>query len=187
MIFNVPNMLTLVRVLLIPVFIFAAFSASSQVRLVGALAFGIAALTDWLDGLTARKLNQVSEIGKIADPIADRILIASALIVLYIKISDIVPLWTILIVIGRDLLMVLGWVYISYLGTRIKVTYEGKLATAILMFSVFFLMINVSDKFTLIGILGIGLFYVGVILSVVSGVRYFKLGLDTIRNSKNTT
>ncbi|WP_461373518.1 CDP-diacylglycerol--glycerol-3-phosphate 3-phosphatidyltransferase [Candidatus Aquicultor sp.] len=181
---NIPNLLTLSRLLLVPVYIYAALAASPTLHLVAALAFGIAALTDWFDGFVARRLNQVTEFGKILDPVVDRILIISAMVVLYIKISALVPLWAVLIVVGRDLIMVIGWIYISRLGARIKVAYEGKVATAILMFSVFFLLLDFRVGVLSTTTLGIGLFYIGVALSLVTGLKYVKLGISIIRSNQ---
>lgn len=180
---NLPNVLTLLRLLLIPFIIYAAFSQDAGLQLTAALIFGIAAITDWLDGIVARKLNQVTEFGKIFDPVVDRIFIASILIILYLKISSHVPLWAILIVIGRDLLMVLGWVYIANLGIRIRVTHEGKLATAVLMLSAFILLIDIGQTFDWIALTGILLFYAGVILSLVSGLKYLKVGIKAMRHT----
>ncbi|MCL6472186.1 MAG: CDP-diacylglycerol--glycerol-3-phosphate 3-phosphatidyltransferase [Firmicutes bacterium] len=179
---NVPNILTLLRLLLIPVITYVALGAAG-ISWLAAPVFGIAALTDWLDGIAARKLNQVTEFGKIFDPVVDRIFIASVLLILYIKISSHVPLWAILIVIGRDLVMVLGWVYIANLGKRIRVTYEGKLATAVLMLSAFILLINVGQTFGWITKIGVLLFYVGVALSLKSGLNYLKVGIAAIRHT----
>jgi len=185
MILNVPNTLTLARLLLMPLFGYMALANDFKLNLIAAIAFGLAAVTDWLDGIAARKLNQETEFGKIADPVVDRLLIATALIVLYVKMSALVPLWAIAIVIGRDVLMVVGWIYIAYLGTRIKVTYEGKFATAVLMFSVFFLLFNSSDSLKLFGVLGILLFYFGVALSLYSGSKYFKMGLTMLKSEQS--
>lgn len=183
LVLNFPNTLTLSRLLLIPVFVYAAVAGNFAYPWVAPVTFGLAALTDWFDGIAARKLNQTTEFGKIFDPVVDRILIASALVVLYIKISSLVPLWAIMIIIGRDLLMVVGWVYISYLGTRIKVTYGGKLATATLMGAAFFLMLNFGNGSIQLKAIGILLFYVGVALSLASGLRYLKLGVDILRSA----
>jgi len=182
---NVPNALTLSRLLLMPVFVYAALANSFELNLVAAIVFGLAALTDWFDGIVARKLNQVTDFGKIADPVVDRILVAVALVILYIKLSALIPLWAVIAVVGRDILMVLGWAYIAHLGTRIKVTYEGKAATAILMFSVFFILFKPSDDFMLFEVLGISLFYIGMVLSLYSGLKYIKLGVTMLRNRRS--
>ncbi len=183
---NLPNILTLSRLFLIPVFVYAAIASNFAYHWLAPLSFGLAAFTDWLDGQAARRLNQVTEFGKVADPVVDRILIASALVTLYIKISTLVPLWAILIVVGRDILMVIGWVYISYLGTRIRVTYEGKLATATLMGAVFFLTLNFGDGSAQLKTIGILLFYIGVALSLLSGLKYLKLAVSILRGIKTT-
>ncbi len=180
---NLPNTLTFLRLLLIPVFAYAAIAGNFAYPWFAPVTFGLAALTDWFDGIAARKLNQTTEFGKIFDPVVDRILIASALVVLYIKISSLVPLWAIMIIIGRDILMVIGWVYVSYLGARIRVTYEGKLATATLMGAAFFLMLNFADGLIGFKVIGVLLFYIGVVLSVISALRYFRVGIDMLRHA----
>lgn len=182
---NVPNVLTLSRLLLIPVFLYTALANDFKLNLVAAVVFGLAAVTDWFDGIAARKLNQVTDFGKIADPVVDRILITVALIMLYIKVSALIPLWAVIVVVGRDMLMIFGWAYIAHLGTRIKVTYEGKVATAILMFSVFFILFKPTDEFSLFEILGVSLFYIGVVLSLYSGLKYLKLGVTMLRDRQS--
>lgn len=179
MLLNVPNTLTLLRLLLIPIYTYIALDEGFSPQWVAAIAFGLAAVTDWFDGYFARRLNQVTEFGKIADPIVDRLLIASVFIILYIKLSEIVPLWTVLIVVGRDLIMVLGWLYMNRLGVKIRVSAEGKVTAGVLMFSAFFLLLD----FNPLKLIGIFLFYLGVILSLISGFKYISLGITTLKST----
>ncbi|HEY3375327.1 MAG TPA: CDP-diacylglycerol--glycerol-3-phosphate 3-phosphatidyltransferase [Candidatus Aquicultor sp.] len=177
---NVPNLLTLFRLLLVPVFVVAALSGSATYSIVAALAFGVAAATDWLDGYAARRLGQVTEFGKVADPVVDRILIAAALIVLYVKISALVPLWAIALVLGRDALMVIGWLFMYGSGKQGEVIMVGKTATAVLMISAFLLLFDAGGAFKAIEPMGIVLFYSGVLLSLISGLIYVRKSLSLL-------
>ncbi|MDI6717111.1 MAG: CDP-diacylglycerol--glycerol-3-phosphate 3-phosphatidyltransferase [Actinomycetota bacterium] len=180
---NIPNSLTALRLLLIILFMYAALAESFQLRWVAAIALGIAAITDWLDGYAARALGQVTEFGKVFDPLVDRLLIASALIVLYMKIGELMPLWAVLIVIGRDVIMVSGWLYMNHIGKRMRVKNEGKLATAMLMLSVFLLMLSLQFNSYALQIIGVLIFYAGLIGSVTSACNYVKTGITTIKSN----
>ncbi|MBE0446948.1 MAG: CDP-diacylglycerol--glycerol-3-phosphate 3-phosphatidyltransferase [Actinobacteria bacterium] len=179
-----PNILTISRLLLIPVFAYALLADGFSLRWVAAIAFGIAAATDWLDGFIARKLNQVTEFGKIVDPLVDRVLIASAIFVLYIKISNVIPLWAIIIIVGRDLMMVIGWLYISHRGKRMSVIRSGRLATATLMMAFFLLFVNVQLSSNILETASIWLFYTGMALSLISGLSYLKIGNIIMRSNQ---
>jgi CDP-diacylglycerol--glycerol-3-phosphate 3-phosphatidyltransferase len=170
---SIPNILTLLRLLSLPVFAYMALSSNSLMQFFAAIVFGLAALTDWLDGYLARKLNQVSEFGATFDPLVDRIFLVISLVVLYFTISGMVPLWSVLVLASRDLLMVLGWVFFKTVrNTRFAVTYLGKVATAILMISLFVLLASKSIQIDLGLYIGIAFFYVGLFLSVYTGIQY---------------
>lgn len=172
------------RLVLIPIFAYTALSDNSLLNLVAALAFGIAALTDWLDGFLARRLNQGTEFGKAFDPAVDRLLILSALVILYMRISSVVPAWALAIVIARDLLLVAGWLVLLLSGKKMQVIKEGKIATAVLMVSVFVLLLGFQDSLIALRILGIFLFYVGVLLSLASGLIYVRLAITALLAGK---
>lgn len=179
---NIPNTLTIFRLVLIPAYTYMALSESFSPHWLAAIIFGIAALTDWLDGLAARKFNQVTEFGKIADPAVDRIVIITALIILYFKISVLVPLWAVVLLASRDVLLIVGWLYFNHLGRRITVSSEGKLTTAILMFSVFFLLLDLN--YAILNLIGVGLFYIGLALSIFAAFNYAKLGAEILVSNK---
>lgn len=98
---NLPIGLTLVRIILVPFVVIFLISSSRVHVLLAALIFLAASLTDWLDGLIARRRNQVTTLGKLLDPIADKLLVAAALVAL-VQI-DKVPAWMVYVIVGREL------------------------------------------------------------------------------------
>jgi cardiolipin synthase len=130
--FNVPNTISLIRLALIPVFVWMV--ADGNYGWAGVLLAVIGA-TDWIDGFLARKLDQVTEIGKILDPLADRVAVAVALIASLIV--GVIPPWFAWAVIVREGLISLGALYGWANGvTRLDVRYLGKAATLALYVSV---------------------------------------------------
>jgi len=117
--FTLPNILTLIRIALIPAFVVMVLQKNGFGAL---LVFSLAGLTDALDGLTARLFNLKTKIGSLIDPVADKLLLATAFILLTFKDMDLdymIPLWLTAVVISRDLLIVLGGVVIYlWKGTK---------------------------------------------------------------------
>lgn len=131
-ILTVPNAISFARILLIPVVVVLIVQEST--RGWGILLLGIVVGTDWIDGRIARKYNQVSELGKILDPTADRLIIAAGLIALVA--IDAFPLWAAVLVIARDLFFMLVWIVLLSKHLRIDVRYIGKTATFMLMLGI---------------------------------------------------
>ena len=130
---TVANIVTVLRLLLIPFFYWAlVYGGGTRGSDTFAFAaFTLAAGTDWLDGMIARRTGTVTTIGKVIDPLVDRLLIASALVGLYV--THRVALGLLLILIGRDVYLLYGaWVLEGH-GRRLPVTYLGKVTTAVLM------------------------------------------------------
>lgn len=100
-IWNIPNFLTFFRIALIPVLVFLLLSSSELLSILSVLVFSIASITDWLDGYLARKMNIVTNLGKFLDPIADKLLIAAALVML-VGLGR-VPAWMVVVIIGREI------------------------------------------------------------------------------------
>jgi CDP-diacylglycerol---glycerol-3-phosphate 3-phosphatidyltransferase len=170
---NLPNILTILRLLAVPVFAYLAFTNSKTLHILAALLFGLAALTDWLDGFVARKMKLESEFGATLDPLVDRIFIVSSLAVLYVKATDIVPLWSVIMIASRDLLMMTGWLFFKTVrDKRIKVTYAGKVSTALIMISLFVVLLGGSINLSILESAGLLLYYVGFILSIFTGIDY---------------
>ncbi len=101
-IFNIPNLLSLSRILSVPVFIILMLEPSPVRALVAGIVFSLASATDWLDGYLARKWGQVTKVGKLLDPIADKILIMAALVTLVEIRSEVVHSWMAIVIIGRE-------------------------------------------------------------------------------------
>lgn len=130
---TVPNALSLIRILLIPVFVMLI--AEEDTRLGGFVLLGFVQATDWVDGYIARRYGQVSELGKLLDPLADRLAVAAALITFVA--TGIFPLWAALLVLVRDGLILLAALYLGLTGgPRIDVRRIGKIATFTLMWAI---------------------------------------------------
>jgi cardiolipin synthase len=131
-ILTVPNLITLVRLACIPLFIWLLFGAHRQTAAAILLA-GLGA-TDWIDGFVARRFHQVSTLGKVLDPVADRVLVATAVIT--IIIDGAVPIWFGAVTLAREALVSLAVLLLASLGARrIDVLWVGKAGTFALMFS----------------------------------------------------
>jgi cardiolipin synthase (CMP-forming) len=129
-ILTVPNILSFARIALIPLFCWLA--ANEETRLWGILLFAVVVSTDWVDGYVARRTGQVSELGRILDPVADRLAIAAGL--LTFAFSDIFPFWAALLILFRDIVLLLGGGALLWgRNIRVDVRWIGKIATFSLM------------------------------------------------------
>ena len=164
---NIPNALTLIRVVMIPIFIaILSLSHSYLGHIVAAVIFAIASITDYLDGFLARKWNVVSNFGKFADPMADKLLVMSAFIMLVgLKMA---PAWVVAIIICRELAVTgLRLLLVETGGTVLAAAMPGKIKTFSQMFAIIFLLLhwNVLGQITL---------YIALFFTVYSGYDYFK-------------
>ncbi len=129
-ILTIPNAISFLRIALIPIFV--ALIVDDDTTFAGLLLFAGVVATDWIDGAIARATGQVSELGKVLDPVADRLAIAAGLIALVVV--EAFPLWAALLVLIRDALILLaGVVLLTRRRARIEVRYIGKVATFLLM------------------------------------------------------
>jgi CDP-diacylglycerol--glycerol-3-phosphate 3-phosphatidyltransferase len=128
---TIPNIISTVRIIIV---VFAAKELIDGNNLNSFILYFIAALTDFLDGFLARKLNQISELGKILDPLTDKLMIGSAIIILFLQ--NRMPLWYVAIIIGRDLFNLFGGLLVS---RKIKFVLPsiliGKVAAVVTMFT----------------------------------------------------
>ena len=132
---NVPNLLTVSRIVLIPLFLYLIFTPTIEHRVWALVVFVIASLTDLLDGWTARKLRQETETGKFLDPLADKFLVISALIA-FLILDPLIPLWMVGVIIGRDLLITLMRYLAIKKGTTLRTSRLGKFKTAFQMIGI---------------------------------------------------
>jgi len=177
---TIPNALTFLRFLGIPLFLHLALNLHADGWAIAVLAVG--GVTDYFDGKLARAWGQTSRFGEIADPTIDRFYIVAVLVALYLR--DAIPLWLIAALLGRDLILALLSLWLS--ATKrplIEVSYLGKAATFNLMYAFPFLLLALSGSRigTLAFILGWAFAIWGTGLYLVTGFGYFA---NAIRRNK---
>ncbi len=186
--FNIPNLLTWLRILLIPLFVGIFYFEKSWVslpnqNLVATAIFTLAAVTDWFDGWLARRLNQTSAFGAFLDPVADKLMVAAALIILLQlgRLGDLGAIIT-LIIIGREIAISALREWMAQLGASksVAVSFLGKIKTVSQMIAIPLLLyddpIGVFDPHWL----GIGLIWIAVLLTLISMAYYLKMALPQI-------
>ena len=181
---NLPNRLTLMRIILIPVFLLlmvlpinlgGVICLGTHIlvtRLLATLVFIVASLTDFLDGHIARSRHLVTNFGKFSDPLADKMLVMTAFILLVSM--GIVPAWVTAIIVCRELAVTgLRLIVAETNGQVIAAAWPGKIKTATQMFAIILLLLN-NVFFNNIGLpLGLILLYVSLFFAVYSGIDYF--------------
>ena len=132
---NLPNQLTLLRIALTPVFVAFLLSASLTLRQLSLVVFIVAALTDWYDGWIARRMGYSTRWGKFLDPLADKFLVIATL-VSFVIIDPLIPMWMILIIVGRDILITAMRYTGIKKGMALRTSHFGKVKTAFQMVSI---------------------------------------------------
>ena len=176
---NVPNALTGLRALGIPLFIYLALALEADGWAILTLAIGGA--TDYFDGKLARAWGQESRFGELADPAIDRLYILSTLIVLYLR--EAIPLWVIALLLARDLILAIITIALTAKSLPpLKVTYLGKAATFNLLYAFPFLLLALHPGWagTAAYIFGWSFTWWGVGLYLFSGASYFRTGIAAI-------
>jgi CDP-diacylglycerol--glycerol-3-phosphate 3-phosphatidyltransferase len=169
---NLPNALTVLRIFLVPVLVVVLLTRAKTAEglFLGVGIFGLAVLTDYFDGYLARRRNQVTRLGILLDPIADKLLTAAAF--LSLVEMDAVPAWMVMIIIGREIAVTglrnvaAGW------GHLIPASGLGKGKMVAQVVAIFLLLLG--RRFTLLRLPGLVVIWVVVILAIVSGVDYFR-------------
>ena len=195
------NKITILRILLVPFFVVEVLyyveTGTELHRLLGVLAFGVASILDGVDGYVARRYNQRSELGTVLDPLADKLLLASAIVVLSFdhapRLGQI-PLWLTGTIIGRDLLLALGAVVVRLVVGKITVRprLTGKIATVFQMIVVVWILLRWDLYFhgclLSVLILGTGLFTgVSGLFYVWDGTQQLGTHPASLPTQKNTT
>lgn len=169
---NIPNMLSILRLLLVPVFLWLLLSGFSWTAL-GVLAF--AGASDWFDGYFARRFNQVTKIGKLLDPAADRLYIFATLIGLVLNGN--VPIWLAVVIIARDVMLALTYPVLANHGYGpLPVHYLGKAGTFSLLYALPLLLLSdlLPDTDWLLQPLSWAFAYWGIGLYWVAGILYVR-------------
>lgn len=166
---NLPNKLTVLRVILIPFFVVSLLAFDGQVQLMRNLAAGIfivASLTDMLDGKIARKYNLVTNFGKFMDPLADKLLVCSALICL-IQLRQL-PAWMVIVIVSREFIISGFRLVAAEQGIVIAASYWGKFKTTFQMIAVILMIVNLP----VLHLLTWSCTWIALILTVISLVDY---------------
>ena len=179
---NLPNKLTIMRVILIPFFVFFLLSPyfPAYGNYIAVAIFIVASLTDMLDGKIARKYNLVTNFGKFMDPRADKRLVCSAMICL-IEL-DRLAAWIVIVIIAREFIISGFRLLASDNGVVIAASYWGKFKTTFQMLMVIVLILDIQMPF--FQILGTVLTYVALILTVVSLIDYIVKNKDVLKDQK---
>ena len=164
-IFSKPNQITFIRILLIPVFVMFLLIDIAYRDYIAAFIFIILSLSDALDGYIARKKSQVTGIGKIIDPIADKLLISSALIFLIPRVE----LWMVVVIIAREIIITIARIFFLPRGVVISASNLGKIKTISQIIAIVAVILNVPFNW--------GLMLIAVIITIVSGLDHLiKMG-----------
>lgn len=179
---NLPNKLTLFRVILIPFFVFFLLAPffEGYGNYIAVAVFIVASLTDLLDGKIARKYNLVTNFGKFMDPLADKLLVCSAMICL-IETGKLAS-WIVIIIIAREFIISGFRLIASDNGVVIAASYWGKFKTTFQMLMVIVLILDFPNQY--FRILGTALTYIALILTVVSLVDYIAKNKDILKEQK---
>jgi len=180
---NIPNLLTLLRILLIPFFFVVYVLDAGWSNQVATIIFVVAAVTDWLDGYMARRLNQYTTFGAFLDPVADKLIVATALVLLATdeKVLNLVfsiPLFaaSVAIIIGREIVISALREWMAELGKRasVAVSYVGKVKTTLQLIAISLLIYSQPLYGLPIFKLGEVLLYIAALLTLYSMFVYLK-------------
>ncbi|MEC7814757.1 MAG: CDP-diacylglycerol--glycerol-3-phosphate 3-phosphatidyltransferase [Pseudomonadota bacterium] len=171
---NLPNLLTLSRIIMIPVFVVVFYLPMEWSLLVSAAIFALAGMTDWLDGYLARRLNQSTPFGAFLDPVADKLMVAVALAVLIEAYSAVLLTIPATVIIGREIVISALREWMAEIGSRasVAVSYIGKIKTTAQMVAIVGLLGFPPGH--LLAYVSIGLLYIAAGLTLWSMVLYLK-------------
>ena len=171
---NLPNKLTLLRICLIPVFVIVMLSQMNNFFLISCIIFILASITDFLDGRIARKHNLVTDFGKFMDPLADKLLVLSALICMIEY--NLVAGWMVIIIVARELTVSILRAIAADNGGKIKTTSQ--------MIAIILLLIGANYSNETIVFIGTIAMYIATIFTLYSGIDYLYKNKELFMNSK---
>src|SRR5918996_3326666 len=173
---QLPNALTVARLAVIPAFVPLLLVAEGGKGGPGAILFGGAGVTDKIDGWLARRWQVESAFGKVADPLADRLLIDAAVVLLFL--ADRLPWPALVLIVGRDALLVAGYKVVVPQGYEFEVNTLGKLATWLLYAALAFIMVTSPGTDW-----PLWLFWTGVAVAALAGTQYLRKGWREVRRT----
>ncbi len=171
---NIPNILTSLRILLIPCIVVVYYLPYKWSLFAAAAIFGLAAVTDWFDGYLARKLNQSTAFGAFLDPVADKLMVAVALVMLVETYSSVYVTLPAMIIVGREIVISALREWMAEIGKRasVAVSNVGKIKTALQMLAILLLLASTPN--TMLSYAGIATLYGAAILTLWSMWVYLK-------------
>ena len=164
---NLPNVLTMLRILLVPVLVVALLNETSNGDLLAAIVFALASLTDAMDGYLARSRDAITTFGKLMDPIADKLLIIAALVALVSL--DRLAAWVAMVIIAREVAVTMTRMQATQQGVVIAANWWGKAKTIVQVAAIFLLIVAGDPSPVWVD----GVVYGAVAITIVSGVDYF--------------
>ncbi len=175
---TLPNAIGFVRLALIPTFLVLAFSSDDGTGALPAIIFGVVGWGDYADGIAARVTGQYSRLGALLDPVVDRLLVLSGIVVCWH--FELLPRWALAVLVARELAVVaLARVGLSR-GMELRINWPGRLAVWPIMSAIFFALLDLRT-------LGAVLLYVGLALALAATAMYLRDGLDQMRRKTPPT
>lgn len=185
------NKITLIRLFIIPLMVIVLYINSLKVispvlnltwgGFIFAILFVVGTITDFLDGYIARKYNQITNLGKFLDPLADKVLVFTALLYLMLKMPDRVLFFTVVIIMFREFMVSALRLVTANQNVVVAASIWGKLKTVVTMLALIWLLFNDFNAPLIIGNI---IYYVAVLLTVVSGLDYFVKMLPYLKETK---
>ena len=179
---NTPNKLTIARMIIVPflvIFLLTGWGGEAN-RYISLTLFVVASVTDWFDGYLARKNNLVTNFGKFMDPLADKLLVCSAMICM-IDLKRL-PAWFVIIIIAREFIISGFRLIAAENGIVIAANYWGKFKTVFQMLMVIVLILDIRNQF--FAVLGTVLTYIALVLTVVSLTDYIAKNKNVLKEQK---
>ncbi|MBD2859081.1 CDP-diacylglycerol--glycerol-3-phosphate 3-phosphatidyltransferase [Spongiibacter sp. KMU-158] len=184
---NIPNALTLFRIILIPVLVVVFYLPFPGSYLTCAALFALAGITDWLDGYLARRLGQSTPLGAFLDPVADKLMVAVALALLIERFNA--PWFTIpaVVIIGREIVISALREWMAELGKRtsVAVSYLGKVKTTVQIIAIIGLLMFPPEQYWYWDMLSLSCLYVAAVLTLWSMIVYLRAAWPDLRSVPN--
>jgi CDP-diacylglycerol--glycerol-3-phosphate 3-phosphatidyltransferase len=177
-VWTVPNAIGFVRLALIPVFLVVALSSGDGVDALAATLFAVIGWGDYADGIAARVTRQYSRLGALMDPVTDRLLVVSGVVVCWR--FELLPRWALAILVARELAMVALGRYGLTRGVELRINWPGRISVAPLMGALFFAMVGLGGFAEV-------LLYVGLVLALLASWLYLRSGLAQLHDGEHAT
>jgi len=185
--FNVANQLTLLRIIFIPLLVLIYYSSLEWRYFLSALLFGLAGLTDWLDGYIARKYEMTTAFGAFLDPVADKLMVAVALALLIESNGNVWFTLPATVIICREILISALREWMAELGKRanVAVSQIGKVKTTIQIISIIILLAFTEEAYPLLNLLGYFAIYIAAILTLWSMLVYIRAAWPSLMGTED--